>query len=106
MQVAKKIVNFWHVFNLESKKVKKLTVLRAEIVAHSRFIYEQKHIWVWRKSVVRLFQGRIQGRGGKSFLGQKMTKVMTFFGGEGGTFFFLKIRSICDIFLIGSYNKS
>ena len=88
------MVNFWHVFNLVSQTVKKITVLKAEIVAHSSFIYEQKHISVWRKSVVRLFQGRIQGRGGKSFLGQKMTKVMKFFGGEGGNFFFLKIHSI------------
>ena len=52
-----------------------------------------------------------QGRGVKSFFGRKMTKVMTFFGGEGGVggnlfFIFLKIHSIYDIFLIGSFNKS
>ena len=55
------------------------------------------------------FKGADQGEGGKSFFKPKMTKVITFLGGQGGEFFFfffLKIYSIYDFFLIGPLNKS
>ena len=55
------------------------------------------------------FAQNLRVGGGKSFLRQKMTKVMTFFGGKGGgggELFFLKIHSIYDLLLIGSFNKS
>ena len=65
-----------------------------------------------QKNFNAVFCTEFKGGGGKSFLRQKMTKVMKFFGGKGGvgTFFFflffLKIHSIYDRLLIGSFNKS
>ena len=56
----------------------------AKIAVHSRYIYDLNHISIWGKSLVRFLLHRESGQGGKSFFDQKMTKVIKFFGGEGG----------------------
>ena len=73
--------HFWHIFNLASRNIKKLTGLKGELMAHSRFIYDLKHISIKTKKMSAVFLHRESGQGGEIIFWPKNDKSNDIFRG-------------------------